>query len=61
MNGTPTCNSTFGSVQGVIVDQQAGKQYAEPTPRVAKVGDRSAAPTEELAGSGESGVGPVLG
>ena len=60
MNGTSTCNSTFGSVQGVIVDQQAGKQYAEPT-RVAKVGDRSAAPTEELAGSGESGVGPVLG
>ena len=45
----------------MIVDQQAGKQYAEPTPRVAKVGDRSAAPKEELAGSGESGVGPVLG
>ena len=50
--------TSFGSVQGVIVDQQAGKQYAELT-RVAKAGDRSAAPTEELAGGRESRFGPV--
>jgi gamma-glutamyltranspeptidase/glutathione hydrolase len=27
VNGTPTCNSTIGSVQGVIIDLQTGKQY----------------------------------
>jgi gamma-glutamyltranspeptidase / glutathione hydrolase len=25
--GVPTCNSTIGSVQGVIIDLQTGKQY----------------------------------
>jgi len=27
VNGKPTCNSTIGSVQGVIIDLQTGKQY----------------------------------
>jgi len=27
VNGKATCNSTIGSVQGVVIDLQTGKQY----------------------------------
>ena len=44
-------------MQGLIVDQQAGKQYAELI-RVAKSGDRSAAPIGNWPADGSLDSGP---